>query len=223
MTRSRERTASPASGSIGSGAVTAAGLAVQQGLAAVVGVIIARELGRSGETDGFFAAYGVFLVLAIAATAARVVFLPPLARARDEGRLLGETVGFGLALAIVALPVMLVAVVGADGLASVLTGFDEGLARETAAASCPGSSPQRWRSSTPAWLRAPSRRSTTTGRPPSDMRPEACSASHSSSRGSARTGSTPSFAASRSTGSSPSRFLRPRSRIALAEGAFALA
>ena len=137
MTRSRERTASPASGSIGSGAVTAAGLAVQQGLAAVVGVIIARELGRSGETDGFFAAYGVFLVLAIAATAARVVFLPPLARARDEGRLLGETAGFGLALAIVALPVMLVAVVGAHGLASVLTGFDEGLARETAAASLP--------------------------------------------------------------------------------------
>ena len=137
MTRSRERTASPASGSIGSGAVTAAGLAVQQGLAAVVGVIIARELGRTAETDGFFAAYGVFLVLAIVATAARVVFLPPLTRARGEGRLLGETVGFGLALAIVALPVIVVAIVGADALAGVLTGFDEGLAWETAAASLP--------------------------------------------------------------------------------------
>ena len=102
-----------------------------------MGVIIARELGRSGETDGFFAAYGVFLVLAIAATAARVVFLPPLARARSEGRLVGETVGFGLALACVAVPGFVVAVVGAEALASVLTGFDEGLAKQTAAASLP--------------------------------------------------------------------------------------
>ena len=137
MTRSRERTASPASGSIGSGAVTAAGLAVQQGLAAVVGVIIARELGRSGETDGFFAAYGVFLVLAIVATAARIVLLPPLARARDERRLVGETVGFAVALTWVAVPLLLISIVGASGIASVLTGFDEGAARETAAASLP--------------------------------------------------------------------------------------
>ena len=84
VTRSTERTASSVSGSLGSGAVTAAGLAVQQGLAAVVGVIIARELGTTAETDGFFAAYGVFLVLAIAATAARIVLLPP-ARACARG------------------------------------------------------------------------------------------------------------------------------------------
>lgn len=103
----------------------------------MVGVIIARELGRTGETDGFFAAYGVFLVLAIAATAGRVVFLPPLARARREGRLVGETLGFGIALAIVALPLLAIAVVGADGFASVLTGFDEGVAQETAATSLP--------------------------------------------------------------------------------------
>lgn len=110
---------------------------MQQGLAAVVGVIIARELGRTGETDGFFAAYGVFLVLAIAATAARIVLLPPLARARDERRLVGETVGFAVALACVSLPLFVIAVVGADAIASVLTGFDEGAARATAAASLP--------------------------------------------------------------------------------------
>jgi hypothetical protein len=106
-------------------------------LAAVVGVIIARELGRSGETDGFFAAYGVFLVLAIAATAARVVLLPPLARARVEGRLMGETIAFALALTLVSAPLLGIALVGADGIASVLTGFDEGTARATAAAALP--------------------------------------------------------------------------------------
>ena len=137
MTRSKERTAWSASGSLGSGAVTAAALAVQQGLAAVVGVVIARELGRTAETDGFFVAYGVFLVLAIAATAVRTVLLPPLARARQQGRLVGETVGFGLALAFVALPIAAVGLLGADAFASVLTGFDEGTAQKTAAASLP--------------------------------------------------------------------------------------
>lgn len=125
------------SGSLGSGAVTAAGLAVQQGLAAVVGVIIARELGATAETDGFFAAYGVFLVLAIAATAARIVLLPPLARAREERRLAGETIGFAAALMWVTLPLLAVAIIGADGIATILTGFDDGIARDTAAAALP--------------------------------------------------------------------------------------
>jgi hypothetical protein len=132
VTRSNERTAASASGSLGSGAVTAAGLAVQQGLAAVVGVIIAHELGRTGETDGFFAAYGVYLVLAIAATAARVVLLPPLARARREGRLVAESLAFAFALGLVAVPLMVVAAMGSHSLARLLTGFDGGLAEATA-------------------------------------------------------------------------------------------
>jgi len=74
-------TASTGHGSLATGAVTALTLAVQTGLAAVVGVLIARKLGRSAETDGFFVAYGVFIVLALAATAVRVTVLPPLARA----------------------------------------------------------------------------------------------------------------------------------------------
>ena len=137
MTRSTERTASRTPGSLGSGAVTAGGLAVQQGLAAVVGLIIARELGLSAETDGFFAAYGVFLVLAIAANGARVVLLPPLARARLDGRLVGETIGFAVALAVVTLPLLGITILGADPIASLLTGFDDGLAQETAAAALP--------------------------------------------------------------------------------------
>ena len=82
-------------GSLATGAVTAVGIAVQTGLAAVVGVVIARKLGRTAETDGFFAAYGVFIVLALAATAVRVTVLPSLARAREAGRLSSETASYG--------------------------------------------------------------------------------------------------------------------------------
>ena len=64
----RKRTTPTGLGSLATGAVTALGLAVQTGLAAIVGVVIARKLGRTAETDGFFAAYGVFIVLALAAT-----------------------------------------------------------------------------------------------------------------------------------------------------------
>ena len=80
-------------GSLVTGAVTAVGIAVQTGLAAVVGIVIARKLGRTAETDGFFAAYGVFIVLALAATAVRVTVLPPLARAREAAT---TVVGDGL-------------------------------------------------------------------------------------------------------------------------------
>ena len=84
--------------------MTALAIAVQSGLAAVVGVVIARELGRTAETDGFFAAYGVFIVLALAATAIRLVVLPPLGRARVERRLGQETAAWAVALAVVAVP-----------------------------------------------------------------------------------------------------------------------
>ena len=94
-----KRTASTGHGSLATGAVTALALAVQTGLAAVVGVLIARKLGRTAETDGFFAAYGVFIVLALAATAVRVTVLPPLARAREERRLSVETAAYAGAVA----------------------------------------------------------------------------------------------------------------------------
>ena len=100
----RKRTTRPGLGSLATGAVTALGIAVQTGLAAVVGVVIARKLGRTAETDGFFAAYGVFIVLALAATAVRVTVLPPLARAREAGRLSSETASYAVAVGIVSVP-----------------------------------------------------------------------------------------------------------------------
>ena len=124
-------------GSLGSGAVTALALAVQQGLAAVVGVVIAHQFGRGAETDGFFAAYGVFVVLALAATASRSVLLPQLARARAERRLGTETTAYAVALTAVVVPLVLVSTLAANAIASVLTGFDEGVARDTAADALP--------------------------------------------------------------------------------------
>jgi hypothetical protein len=120
-------------GSLGSGALTAASTLLVTVFSAVVGVVIAREFGRTGETDGFFAAYGVFIVIVLAAQAVRIAVLPALARAQEEGRLAGEWAGFALAMAVVAVPLVLVAELAADQLATLLTGDGSELARDTAA------------------------------------------------------------------------------------------
>ena len=124
-------------GSLVTGAVTALGIAVQTGLAAVVGVVIARKLERTAETDGFFAAYGVFIVLALAATAVRVTVLPSLARAREAGRLSSETASYTLVVGIVALPLLAATVIAARPIAELLTGFGPDAAVDAAAAVLP--------------------------------------------------------------------------------------
>jgi hypothetical protein len=129
--------ASPGLGSLLSGAVTATALAVQVGLGAIVGVILAREFGRGPETDGFFAAYGVFIVLALAATAVRVAVLPSLARARAERRLSAETAAYALAMATVSVPALVLIIAAAEPIADALTGAAPALARTTAADALP--------------------------------------------------------------------------------------
>gem|GEM_PF-637281 len=131
---------SPAStglGSLATGAVTALAIAVQTGLAAVVGVVIARELGRTAETDGFFAAYGVFIVLALAANALRVTLLPRLARARDAHRLSSETAAYAFAIGVVAVPALVVGIALARPIADVLTGSGPQEALDAAAEALP--------------------------------------------------------------------------------------
>ena len=64
--------------------MTGVALAVQTGLAAVVGVVLAHEFGRGPVTDGFFSAYVVFVVVVLAANAIRVTVLPSFARARSD-------------------------------------------------------------------------------------------------------------------------------------------
>jgi O-antigen/teichoic acid export membrane protein len=120
-------------GSLWSGALTATSILLVSGVAGAIGVIIAREFGRTDETDGFLAAYGVFVVIAIAAQAIRLTVLPQLARARQEQRLAGELAGFSIALAVFAVPVLIATLFGATRLAEVLTGGGSELAQATAA------------------------------------------------------------------------------------------
>jgi hypothetical protein len=97
-------------------------MAVQTGLAGVVGIIVARDFGRTAETDGFFAAYAVFVVVLLAANGIRVIVLPPLARARDERRLGSEVAAYALTLAAFVAPLLLLTFVAARPLAWLLTG-----------------------------------------------------------------------------------------------------
>jgi hypothetical protein len=132
-----KRTDSTGLGSLATGAVTALGFAVQTGVAAVVGVIIARDLGRSAETDGFFAAYGVFIVIVLIGNAIRVTMLPSFARARTEGRLAGAVVSTGILVGSFVALIVVVAIAAADPIADLLTGEGRELARSTAAAAIP--------------------------------------------------------------------------------------
>ncbi len=89
-------------------------LAVVTGLSAAVGVVIARKIGRGVETDGFFAAYGVFLVLVLAASAVRAAVLPKLARARAEGAFGSLFASYALAISVVAAPALALALFATD-------------------------------------------------------------------------------------------------------------
>jgi hypothetical protein len=114
-----------ASSAARSGLLTGISTAVVTGLAAVVGIVIAREFGRSAETDGFFAAYGIFIVIVLVATALRAVVMPRLALARQEGRLAAEASADALALSVLAVPALLLSTFAADRLADLLTASPE--------------------------------------------------------------------------------------------------
>ena len=118
---------------LSSGLLTAISFAVITGLSAAVGVVIAREFGRGAQTDGFFAAYGVFLVLVLAASAIRVAVLPALARARADGVFGSVLGGYALAVGLVSLVALAVGVGANEWTAEALTGGLPEEARGTAA------------------------------------------------------------------------------------------
>ena len=118
---------------LSSGLLTALSLAVVTGLSAAVGIVIAREFGRTVVTDGFFSAYAVFLVLVLAASAVRVAVLPALARAREEGTFGSVFGSYALALGIVAVPALALGVLANEWTAAQLAGGLPESAQETAA------------------------------------------------------------------------------------------
>src|SRR5215218_11263548 len=117
-----ERTARPGRSALSSGALTALSTAVMTGTAAIGGAILAREFGHGVKTDGFFAAYGLYLALVLVAQPLRVVVLPPLTRAREEGRLAEEVGAWALALALVTVPLVAIGVLAPGPVARALAG-----------------------------------------------------------------------------------------------------
>src|SRR5919204_155600 len=79
------------------GVVTGLSSLAVAGSAAGAGILLAHFFGRNERTDGLFVAYGVYLVLAIAAQAFRTVVLPQLTR--EAVSLGSETRAYLLALA----------------------------------------------------------------------------------------------------------------------------
>jgi len=126
-------TGPPPRSTLASGLLTALSLAVVTGLSAAVGVVIAREFGRDAETDGFFAAFGVFLVLVLAASAVRVAVLPSLARSRNDETFGSVLASYAVAVSVVAVPALALGLLANDWVAGQLTGGLPANARETAA------------------------------------------------------------------------------------------
>src|SRR6185436_8193035 len=86
---------------------------------------------------GFFAAYGVFLVIVLAANAIRITVLPAFAHARAARRLGGEAAAYTITLASLALPLLAVVVLAAEPIADLLTGGRGGPALATATDALP--------------------------------------------------------------------------------------
>ena len=75
----------------------------------MAGAYLAQKFGRDKETDGFLAAYGVYLVLVLGAQAFRMVVVPDLTRAEAEGRLSAEFRAYVISFVAVAVPATVVA------------------------------------------------------------------------------------------------------------------
>jgi hypothetical protein len=105
-----------------SGVLTGLAQVVVAFAAAGAGALLARKFGRNAETDGFLAAYGVYLVLVLAAQAFRMVAVPDLTRAAAEGRLGGESRAFGTSVLVVAVPAAALVAVFSGPLGGLITG-----------------------------------------------------------------------------------------------------
>ena len=105
-----------------SGAFTGLSYVALSLAAAVAGAFLAHKFGRNEKTDGFMAAYGVYLVLVLGAQAFRMVVVPDLTRAEAEGRLGSEFRAYAVAFLAVAVPATVVTAVFANFWGELITG-----------------------------------------------------------------------------------------------------
>jgi hypothetical protein len=105
-----------------SGALTGLAQVVLALAAAGAGALLAQKFGRNAETDGFLGAYGVYLVLVLAAQAFRMVVVPDLTRAAADGKLGAESRAYALAFLALAVPVSVLVAVFSAPLGDLITG-----------------------------------------------------------------------------------------------------
>lgn len=105
-----------------SGALTGLSYVILSVAAALAGAFLAHKFGRNLRTDGFMAAYGVYLVLVLGAQAFRMVVVPDLTRAEAEGRLGAEFRAYCIAFLLVAVPATVLTAVFADFFGELFTG-----------------------------------------------------------------------------------------------------
>jgi O-antigen/teichoic acid export membrane protein len=115
---------SPARGrsAVRSGAFTGLSYVTLSLAAALAGAFLAHKFGRNLATDGFLAAYGVYLVLVLGAQAFRMVVVPDLTRAEADGRLGPEFRAYCVAFLVVAVPATVLTVVFAGFFGELVTG-----------------------------------------------------------------------------------------------------
>jgi len=90
--------------------------------AAGAGALLAHKFGRNAKTDGFLAAYAVYLVFVLAAQAFRMVVVPDLTRASAEGRLGSESRAYAVSFLALAVPVSVLVGVFSGRLGELITG-----------------------------------------------------------------------------------------------------
>src|SRR5262249_14877786 len=105
-----------------SGIATGLSALAVSGSAAVEGAYLAHKFGRNAETDGFLAAYSVYLVLLLPPQAFRLLSPPDPPRASEVGPLASEFASYAAAMLAVALPASVLTALFSGQLGDVLTG-----------------------------------------------------------------------------------------------------
>jgi hypothetical protein len=123
----------PRASALRSGVATGGSILAVSGAAAVAGAYLAHKFGRDARTDGFLAAYSIYLVIVLAAQAFRFVIVPDLTRAAVAARLPAEFMSYAAAFLVVAVPASALTVLLSHPVGDLLTGALPPVAASTAA------------------------------------------------------------------------------------------
>jgi putative peptidoglycan lipid II flippase len=128
----RKPTAGARRSALRSGILTGLSALVLSASAAVAAALVAQKYGRTAETDGFFAAYGIYVTLTLAAQALRLTAVPELTRTG------GDAAGsYAAATLAIGVPAALVALVLAGPIGDAITGDLPARAADVAADALP--------------------------------------------------------------------------------------